>query len=475
MNDRIAGVLIFATALSVDVAELFSGMSCESFSFPVFGGSAGVYDPNLTSMIFLGRKYFSQGVIAVVFSGEKLHILTKTFLGWKPLSKELTITETDGMILKKIDGERAFDVYNRYLDIPNDENFFNNALEFPILVRRNGELIARVPFFVSDDGSIGFLADIESGEKFQIGYGDPDSILQNSSAVQKVLCDFEPDSIFLYACICRRFLLQNAVNLETQSFNAIAPTSGFYTYGKFISSGNNIHLLNSTIVVAAFREGEDSLFHVQSSVPLTENISVPQDYDPFSNKHSRIITRLLHFISVVTLELENANSELKRLSGIDKLTQINNRLKLDEILQDELNRSARYGTDLSVLILDLDHFKKVNDSFGHLVGDMVLIEIGNILKNSVRIIDTVGRWGGEEFLIILPETKLTSALTVAEKIRSAVENSHFPVADQITCSLGAATYRKNDNQDKLLLRADMALYDAKNSGRNRVSGEKTAQ
>ena len=469
---EIAGVLILATPLGIDVARLFSGMSEERFSFPVFGGGAGVYDPNLPSTVFLGREYFSRGAIAVVFLSKQLHICIRTFLGWKPLSKELTITETDGMLLKKIDGERAFDVYNRYLNIQNDENFFENALEFPILVHRNGETIARVPFFVDDKGCIGFLADIQSGEKFHIGYGDPDSILKNSAAVQKELRDFEPDSIFLYACICRRFLLQNAVNLETESFDYIAPTSGFYTYGEFFSSCNSIYLLNSTIVIAAFREGEQGHYSRQMTFALKDDISTTMENDPFSNKHSRIITRLIHFIGVVTSELEDANRELKRISGIDKLTQIYNRLRLDEILGHELYRSTRYGTDFSVLILDIDHFKKVNDRFGHLVGDMVLVEIGNILKNNVRESDTVGRWGGEEFLIILPETKLADSMIVAEKIRAEVEKAKFPEAKHITCSLGVATFRNGDNQDKLLFRADMAMYEAKNNGRNRVAVEK---
>lgn len=144
---NVAGVLMLATALSIDISKLFKGMRSLSFSFPVFGGSAGVYNPNLNSMIFLEKKYINRGAIAVVLISENLKIRTRTFLGWNPLSKELTVTEADGLLLKKIDGDRAFDVYNRYLDIQNDENFFNNALEFPILVKRNGEWIARVPFF----------------------------------------------------------------------------------------------------------------------------------------------------------------------------------------------------------------------------------------------------------------------------------------------------------------------------------------
>jgi len=471
MGTHIAGVLMLATPLSMEMSKLFDGMEEEPFDFPIFGGGAGAYDPNLTTTVFSGTAFYACGAIAVVFLSETLKIHTRTFLGWKPLSKEFTMTESDGMLLKKIDGERAFDVYNRYLNIPNDRNFFDNALEFPLLVRRNGKLVARTPFFADRDGCIGFLADIKQGEKFQIGYGDPDLILNNTTVIQNEISDFQPDSIFLYACICRRFLLQNDVNLETKWFESIAPTVGFYTYGEFYSYNSRIYLLNSTIVVAAFREGEGKSHTQKVDGVEKPDGAVSSGEDPFSNKHSRIISRLLYFIRATTAELEEANKELKRIAGIDKLTQINNRRKLDEILQEELYRSTRYKTGFSVLLLDLDHFKKVNDKFGHLIGDMVLLEIGKILKENVRVSDTVGRWGGEEFLIILPQTSQGSALIVAEKIRQEVERAQFQGVGHITCSLGAATFRIGDNQDKILLRADRAMYAAKNSGRNQVKGE----
>lgn len=464
--EGIAGVLMLATPQSISVSKLFSGMSDDNFDFPVFGGGAGVYDPNMVSMIFLGGQILSKGAIAVAFLSKSLHICTKTFLGWRPLSKEMTITEASGKLLKKIDGERAFDVYSRYLNIPNDKQFFTNALEFPILTQKDGEMIARVPLFVTEDGCIGFLADIEPGEKFHIGYGEPDLILNHSESFRRELYDFEPDSIFLYACICRRFLLQADENLEIQMLDEIAPTTGFYTYGEFIRRNNRILLLNSTIVAVGLREGEREQRPRPAFMDATGNPSISKD--PFSATHSRIITRLLHFISVVTSELEDANKELKRISGIDKLTQINNRLKLDEVLQYELSRSARYGTNLSVLILDIDHFKEVNDNFGHLAGDLVLTELAGILKFCVRESDTVGRWGGEEFLVILPQTSLESALTVAEKIRASVEKMEIPNVEHITCSIGAASFHKGDDCNNLLSRADMALYHAKNGGRNRV-------
>lgn len=462
----IAGMLLLATPQSISVSKLFSGMSGESFDFPVFGGGAGVYNPKATSMIFLGGQVLDKGAIAVVFLSKSLHIYTKTFLGWRPLSKEMTITEASGRLLKKIDGQRAFDVYSRYLNIPNDEHFFANALEFPILIEKNGLMIARVPFFVTDDGSIGFLADIEPGDKFHIGYGEPDLILGHSESIKEELCNFAPDSIFLYACICRRFLLQDDESLEIQTFDHIAPTAGFYTYGEFVKHNDRMLLLNSTIVVVGLREGNRDQNNRLELFEKATDLSVSSD--PFSATHSRIIKRLLYFIGVVTSELEEANQELKRISSIDKLTQIGNRLKLDEVLEHELSIVARYGTALSVLILDIDHFKEVNDKFGHLTGDLVLTQLAGILKSCVRVSDTVGRWGGEEFLVILPQTRLENARKAAEKIRASVEKAKFPEVGHITCSLGAASFYEGDDSKSLLSRADIALYHAKSNGRNQV-------
>ncbi len=464
--EGIAGVLLCATPQSISVSKLFSGMSEETVDFPVFGGGAGVYDPNAASMIFLGGQVLNKGAIAVAFLSKSLNVYTRTFLGWRPLSKEMTITEASGGLLKKIDGERAFDVYSRYLNIRNDEHFLANALEFPILIEKNGEMIARVPFFVTEDGSISFLADIEPGDKFRIGYGEPDLILNHSESIQRELSDFAPDSIFLYTCVCRRLLLQNDESLEIETFDRIAPTAGFYTFGEFIKFNGSMLLLNSTIVVVGLREGEQVQFPRTGAIDKTTNPLIGND--PFATTHSSIITRLLHFIGVVTSELEEANRELRRVSSIDKLTQISNRLKLDEVLEHELSISTRYGTDLSMLILDIDHFKEVNDNFGHLVGDLVLMQFADILKSCVRESDTVGRWGGEEFLAILPQTRLEDARRVAEKIRASVEKANFPEAGHITCSVGAASFCEGEDSKMLLSRADVALYHAKSGGRNQV-------
>lgn len=464
----VAGVLLFATTMSINMSAFFKGMSREGIGFPVFGGGAGIYNRTDKGFIFCGETFMNQGVTAVVFSGRNLQIYARSYLGWKPLSKEMTITDADGMLVKSVDNVCAFDIYHRYLDIEDDKEFFDNVLEFPFLLERDGETVVRVPSYVDEHNGIYFISDLETGEKCRIGYGDPEIIIRDSKTMQKEMSDFDPDAIFLYSCICRRFLMQSDVNFETYPYEAIAPTAGFYTYGEFYGHKDKVQYLNSSIVIAGMREGGKEKNKNKERRQKTIPPPTPSEFDPYSNKHNRIVSRLLHFIKAVTSELEQANKELTRLSTTDKLTQINNRLMLDDILQSEIGRSERYQRNFSIILMDIDNFKHVNDNFGHITGDEVLISMANILKENVRKNDAVGRWGGDEFLIVLLETDSDKASLVAEKIRTIINSAVFSVPERLSCSFGTANYIKGDSKDKLLVRADKALYEAKNSGRNKV-------
>ena len=153
----------------------------------------------------------------------------------------------------------------------------------------------------------------------------------------------------------------------------------------------------------------------------------------------------------------------------DALTGLSNRVRLDEALQNEMHRTQRYGNTFSIIILDIDHFKRVNDTHGHLAGDAVLKKIAGVLAANLRQTDTAGRWGGEEFLILLPHQGRPTARALAEKLRTAIESTAFPGIGRITSSFGVAAYAAQDSVESLVKRADAALYAAKRSGRNRVA------
>ncbi len=167
-------------------------------------------------------------------------------------------------------------------------------------------------------------------------------------------------------------------------------------------------------------------------------------------------------------EIKRKNQQLRILSEVDSLTGLKNRRAIDKVIKSEMDRSSRYGTPMSVLLIDVDHFKRVNDTYGHNVGDRVLSELSQVLKENIRSTDSLSRWGGEEFLIIAANLSLEEAIKFGEKLREKVEESNFSGIEGLTVSIGISQHRPGEPFNKLYERVDEAMYSAKNSGRNRL-------
>jgi diguanylate cyclase (GGDEF)-like protein/PAS domain S-box-containing protein len=161
---------------------------------------------------------------------------------------------------------------------------------------------------------------------------------------------------------------------------------------------------------------------------------------------------------------------IEKISQQDKLTQLYNRIKLDKTLEDEMHRYNRYKESFSIIMVDIDYFKAVNDEYGHQVGDSVLKEVATLLKINTREVDIVGRWGGEEFMIILPKTSIDGAMKLAEKLRVEIAGYEFGVVGHKSASFGVGEYTDSDNINTLIKRVDDNLYKAKHTGRDRVVG-----
>lgn len=166
-------------------------------------------------------------------------------------------------------------------------------------------------------------------------------------------------------------------------------------------------------------------------------------------------------------KLNKVNKELKKLSVTDKLTSLYNRAKLDTIMLDEIKKSKRYRLPLSFILTDIDFFKNINDKYGHIQGDVILQEFSTLLKTNIRETDYLGRWGGEEFLLILPNTHEKDALVLAEHLRTIIENYSFDNQIKVTSSFGVYEYQDN-TPIECIANVDEALYTAKNSNRNCV-------
>lgn len=223
---------------------------------------------------------------------------------------------------------------------------------------------------------------------------------------------------------------------------------------------------------------------------------VPTDGSSFTDTERRLIDAMFDVVRMagesearyeeleqrmLSLQRENLdlvvkNRMLSEVSSKDALTGLYNRWFVIEKIDSEMNRALRHGSPMSLLMLDIDHFKRINDTWGHTAGDDVLRTIGKLLRDSCRVYDVPGRYGGEEFCIVLPETKPGSTTVVAERIRSRLESTAMQYGDTsiaVTASIGIAGVEASDANEllspaALIERADRALYSAKNRGRNRV-------
>ena len=176
-------------------------------------------------------------------------------------------------------------------------------------------------------------------------------------------------------------------------------------------------------------------------------------------------------LRVKNRQLEEVLLKVEQLAITDPLTELFNRRRFETALESEFKRTMRYQTASSCLMIDIDHFKNINDEYGHHTGDLVLKETANIIKGCIREIDTAARWGGEEFIVLLPETRKNEALKVAHRILNVIAGYSFPqITRQMTVSIGLASIPDPsiDNAEKLINAADVALYEAKQNGRNRI-------
>lgn len=165
------------------------------------------------------------------------------------------------------------------------------------------------------------------------------------------------------------------------------------------------------------------------------------------------------------LELEE---ELWLLAATDALTNVYNRRYFTQKIEEEIERARRSGSNFSLVMLDIDRFKNVNDLYGHNAGDVVLKSMAEMIRNRIRKIDTIARWGGEEFVLLLPETDASAAMSLAETLRKQLSQMEIPGVGQVTASFGVASYASGDTVDTLVNKADTRMYEAKSAGRNCV-------
>lgn len=460
-------VEILETQLTGNVEPFLDAISALPPSVAIFGGGADTDDLNQPSYIFDKEAIMNEGFVIMLFRGT-VKVLTRSVLGWQPLGRQVTITAMDSnMVIKELD-HIAVNFYEKYLKIDPSVDFDKKTLSFSLVVEKDGVELVRLPMSCHKNGSLVFNIALHVGDKLRMAYGDPNEIINGSRRVLGRIRDFGPQGMLLFSCVVRRYYLKDDVNQILSAYERITPAAGGYTRGEIDRIEGHVYTMNMNLVSAAFREetkdhkrtiadiiGDPSHMENDSALNLDDSLSTVQC--------------LASFITVTSKELSDAYQKLAFVAGHDSLTDLLNRGRIEWVLRHLIEDTNKTHHTFSAIMIDIDSFKHINDTYGHSVGDDVLIRLADIMKNGVRPTDYAGRWGGDEFVILLPDTDIDQSEKVADRMRrNFAEADILPDGKAVTASFGVTTSYEGETLESFYRRMDSALYTAKGAGKNQV-------
>lgn len=455
------------TQLTGNVEPFLDAISALPPSVAIFGGGADTDDLNQPSYIFDKEAIMNEGFVIMLFRGT-VKVLTRSVLGWQPLGRQVTITAMDGnMVIKELD-HIAVNFYEKYLKIDPSVDFDKKTLSFSLVVEKDGVELARLPMSCRKDGSLVFNIALHVGDKLRMAYGDPNEIINGSRRVLGRIRDFGPQGMLLFSCVVRRYYLKDDVNQILSAYERITPAAGGYTRGEIDRIEGHVYTMNMNLVSAAFRE--ETKDHKRTIADITGDPSHMEN-DPALNLDDSLSTvqRLASFITVTSKELSDAYQKLAFVAGHNSLTDLLNRGRIEWVLRHLIEDTNKTHHTFSAIMIDIDSFKHINDTYGHSVGDDVLIRLADIMKSGVRPTDYAGRWGGDEFVILLPDTDIDQSEKVADRMRkNFAEADILPDGKAVTASFGVTTSYEGETLESFYRRMDSALYTAKGAGKNQV-------
>lgn len=460
-------VEILETQLTGNVEPFLDAISALPPSVAIFGGGADTDDLNQPSYIFDKEAIMNEGFVIMLFRGT-VKVLTRSVLGWQPLGRQVTITAMDGnMVIKELD-HIAVNFYEKYLKIDPSVDFDKKTLSFSLVVEKDGVELARLPMSCRKDGSLVFNIALHVGDKLRMAYGDPNEIINGSRRVLGRIRDFGPQGMLLFSCVVRRYYLKDDVNQILSAYERITPAAGGYTRGEIDRIEGHVYTMNMNLVSAAFRE--ETKDHKRTIADITSDPSHMEN-DPALNLDDFLSTIqcLVSFITVTSKELSDAYQKLAFVAGHDSLTDLLNRGRIEWVLRHLIEDTNKTHHTFSAIMIDIDSFKHINDTYGHSVGEDVLIRLADIMKSGVRPTDYAGRWGGDEFVILLPDTDIDQSEEVADRMRrNFAEADILPDGKAVTASFGVTTSYEGETLESFYRRMDSALYTAKGAGKNQV-------
>lgn len=435
---------------------------------PTFGAKAGRNIRVLNPAHIYGKSVYSTGFIVVAFVSTSLKVYMDNNLGWEPIGLEMAITKTSGNnTIVEVDKKPAVDIFSKYLKVSPNSHFVQNVCEFPLIIERNNFKIARVPSGYLQDGSISFTSDVQKGDHFRLSYASYDHLCDLTNQSVNDVHNFAPEALFIFECANRVKFLKEQYLEEIKKYSDYYPELSVTTgYAELFYSDEGLGGdLNSALVAVGLKESDNSEDCIIPFREYEDKKCLPQDDN--TDQDIPFVERILTFLESTSKELDSLNRELGKVAYTDQLTKIYNRWELERKIEEALELTNQ-GMSYGLFFIDIDHFKHVNDTYGHDVGDAVLLSVVNIIKESLKDGHVFGRWGGEEFVYIIPDADEKTAVEFAESIRKKIDEICFVTVKHLTISLGVTLAKPNDTLASFVKRADDAVYEAKENGRNQV-------
>ncbi len=461
-------IISFCSGLNTSGEKYLNGIDSLNSEVLVAGGLAGDNAKFTQTFVFTKDEIFCCGAVGVALNSDSLNVYNEYAYSWDRVGVEMRITSVEGNRVYTIDNKKAYDVYSHYLGESIASRLPESGTEFPLVINRDGFSVSRAVMSLEEDGSLVFAGNLNVGDVVQFGYGNIDGIFKQSQEIIKSVSRKPSEAIFIYSCMARRHYLDAEIEGETLPLNKIAPTAGFFTYGEFFSSKNR-ELLNQTMTLLILSESDEVLAFNEDSVELIRSSG-------FTTMHNSV-NALANLARVTSRELNKKTKELQTKSDTlfhqahhDSLTGLPNRTLFNDRLSHAINMGREHKQKHALLFIDLDNFKNINDSLGHDVGDVVLKIMADRLNKSTRSEDTLARFGGDEFALIMEDIDSIEDISIYTQriLDSLSEKCVVGEHDfYLSCSIGISIFPQDCTITQNLLKyADVAMYKAKERGRN---------
>lgn len=421
----LSALLLLMTQRYYDFEPFLTALDKLGKNIPICGGYAHTYRNEDGIYVFTKDAILSRGILLVTFSGN-VKVMTTSVMGWQPLERTMTIT----------------------------------AIDSPLVRSRHPVQLSILPLEHRSDGALQTNVFSHVGDQVQMAYGDPDQVILSSREALDHIERFAPEGMLLISCVTRRYYLKEDVNQILSAYSDFCVAPGGYVNGELIRIDGKTQATNMSLISVCFREGEAPLVSTprkpHAPVVLGEALST--------------IQRLATFVTEATKELAETQKQLSFAASHDSFTGLLNRDSIEEMLCCCHKDTRARRLTFSALMIDLDTFKHINDTFGHAKGDEVICEVASILKHMIRPTDFAGRWGGDEFLIILPGSTLETAEMLSIHMKDALLHAHvLPNDSPVSASFGVTIARPGELEQSFYKRVDNALYTSKENGKNRIT------